>query len=108
MAAATTTTPTRWCAAAIVSYRSTSMFQAARRRRKLWSTASCCCSGKSAAPATLIDRRMDLNELGQSIARALPGAVKSATVAFGELTLDVEPREIVKVIAYLRDDPGCE
>jgi NADH-quinone oxidoreductase subunit C len=50
----------------------------------------------------------DLNQLGETIARALPGAVKSATVAFGELTLDVEPGAIAKVIAHLRDDPACE
>jgi len=46
---------------------------------------------------------MDLNELGQSIAAALPGAVKAHTVAFGELTLDVEPAEIVKVVSWLKD-----
>src|ERR1700748_2744784 len=50
----------------------------------------------------------DLNQLGETIAHALPGAVKSAVVALGELTLDVEPADIVKVIAYLRDDPACE
>ncbi len=49
---------------------------------------------------------MDLNELGQSIAHALPAAVKAHAVAIGELTLNVEAGEIAAVIAYLRDT--CE
>ena len=49
-----------------------------------------------------------MNELGRKIASALPGAVKSATVAFGELTLDVESGEIVRVLKTLRDDPAFE
>jgi len=46
---------------------------------------------------------MDLNELGQSIEHALPGAVKSQALAIGELTIVVEPSRIVEVIAHLRD-----
>jgi len=48
-----------------------------------------------------------LEELGQKIAEALPGAVRSRAVTFGELTLDVEGAEIVRVLSHLRDDPGC-
>ncbi|HEX2593724.1 MAG TPA: NADH-quinone oxidoreductase subunit C [Rhizomicrobium sp.] len=47
----------------------------------------------------------DLNQLGESIAHALG---VTASVAFGELTLDVAAADIVKVITYLRDDPSCE
>ncbi|HEY1710621.1 MAG TPA: NADH-quinone oxidoreductase subunit C [Rhizomicrobium sp.] len=49
----------------------------------------------------------DLNQLGETIANALPGAVTAHTVAFNELTLEVEPSEIVRVIGYLRDEPDC-
>jgi NADH-quinone oxidoreductase subunit C len=46
----------------------------------------------------------DLNELGQSIAAALPGAVLSQKITLGELTLGIEPNEIVRAIKLLRDD----
>jgi NADH-quinone oxidoreductase subunit C len=49
-----------------------------------------------------------LNTLGEAIRNALPGAVKAAKLAFGELTLDAEAGEIVRVLKYLRDDPQCE
>ena len=49
-----------------------------------------------------------LNELGDYIAKALPGAVTGATVAFGELTLTAEAADIVKVTTFLRDDPRCQ
>jgi NADH-quinone oxidoreductase subunit C len=50
----------------------------------------------------------DLNQFGETIAHALPGAVKSANVAFGELTLEVEAADIVKVVTYLRDDQSFD
>jgi NADH-quinone oxidoreductase subunit C len=50
---------------------------------------------------------MDLAELGKQIAAGLPGAVRGQKIALGELTLDVEPGEIVRVLKYLRDDPNC-
>ena len=46
-----------------------------------------------------------LEELAIRIAKALPGAVKGHRVAAGELTVDVEPGEIVRVMTTLRDDP---
>jgi len=46
----------------------------------------------------------DLAELGQRIAAALPGAVRGQAVAFGELTLDIEPGEIARVATSLRDE----
>lgn len=48
-----------------------------------------------------------LQALGDKVAAALPGAVKKVTVAFGELTLDVEAARVVDVVTYLRDDPDC-
>jgi NADH-quinone oxidoreductase subunit C len=48
-----------------------------------------------------------LEELGTKIADALPGAVRGRSVAFGELTIDVESAEIVRVLTHLRDDPDC-
>ena len=50
---------------------------------------------------------MELEELGQRIATTLPGAIKSQKIALGELTIDVEPSEIVRVLKFLRDDPNC-
>jgi NADH-quinone oxidoreductase subunit C len=50
---------------------------------------------------------MDLAELGKQIAAGLPGAVRGQKIALGELTIDVEAGEIVRVLKYLRDDPNC-
>ena len=46
-----------------------------------------------------------LNELGESIVGALPGAVSGYTVALGELTIHAEAAAIVSVLTMLRDDP---
>src|SRR5471032_1062934 len=97
-----------WCAAAIASCRSTSMCRAARRRRKRWSTASCCCSAKFAARERSSAEMIDLAEFGQKLSEALPGAIRAHQVAVGELTLDAELGEIVRVMTLLRDDPSCE
>ena len=48
-----------------------------------------------------------LMDLGAHVAAALGTAVLSQEVAFGELTLTVEPGEIVAVATFLRDDPRC-
>jgi NADH-quinone oxidoreductase subunit C len=50
---------------------------------------------------------MDLADFGKQIATVLPGAVRGQQVVRGELTLDVEPGEIVRVLTFLRDDPNC-
>jgi NADH-quinone oxidoreductase subunit C len=50
---------------------------------------------------------MELADFGKQIATALPGAVRSQNVARSELTLDVEPGEILRVLKFLRDDPDC-
>jgi NADH-quinone oxidoreductase subunit C len=49
----------------------------------------------------------ELQALGQSIAAALPGAIHQASVAHGELTLDVDPARYIETVRYLRDDPSC-
>ncbi|HEX4077615.1 MAG TPA: NADH-quinone oxidoreductase subunit C [Rhizomicrobium sp.] len=49
----------------------------------------------------------DLEEFGRKIAAALPGAVRGQAVTLGELTLEIERAEIVRTLAYLRDDPEC-
>lgn len=51
---------------------------------------------------------ISLEELGQRITHALPGAVRGAAVAFGDLTIDIEPGEVLRVMKTLRDDPQFE
>jgi len=51
---------------------------------------------------------VDLAALGQKLSDALPGGIRAQHVAFGELTLEAELAEIVRVVRYLRDDPSCE
>jgi len=48
-----------------------------------------------------------LESLGRAIAGALPGAVGGYVVTHGELTLAANAADIVRVAAFLRDDPGC-
>ncbi|AUC97334.1 MULTISPECIES: NADH-quinone oxidoreductase subunit C [Bradyrhizobium] len=48
-----------------------------------------------------------LDALGQTIVSALPGAATSHSVAFNQLTIDVEIGRIVDVVTFLRDDPNC-
>jgi NADH-quinone oxidoreductase subunit C len=49
-----------------------------------------------------------LEQLGKTIADALPGAVKGHVVAAGELTVTVEGDEIVRVMETLKNDPRFE
>ena len=49
-----------------------------------------------------------LEELGQTVAAALKGAVSGHSVAFGELTVQANAADIVKVATFLRDDPRCQ
>ncbi|MFL5065553.1 MAG: complex I 30 kDa subunit family protein, partial [Xanthobacteraceae bacterium] len=48
-----------------------------------------------------------LHELGAAIVRALPGAVSDYSVAFGDLTVRAEAKDVVRVATFLRDDPRC-
>jgi NADH-quinone oxidoreductase subunit C len=50
---------------------------------------------------------MEMQALGEHVASSLGDTIKSWTVAFGELTVVAEARDIVRVITFLRDDPGC-
>ncbi len=49
-----------------------------------------------------------LEELGQTVTAALKGAVSGHSVTFGELTVQVNAADIVKVATFLRDDPRCQ
>src|SRR6202047_5486104 len=48
-----------------------------------------------------------LQQLGEAIAAALPGAISGISTAFGELTVTVEPDRVIETVPYLRDDPSC-
>ena len=49
-----------------------------------------------------------LDRLGEIIASALGGSVLGHWVAYDELTVVVAPRDIVKVMTFLRDDERCQ
>jgi len=48
-----------------------------------------------------------LKELGEKITAALPGAVEGYAIAVGELTVQANAADIVKIATFLRDDPAC-
>ncbi len=50
----------------------------------------------------------DLTALAAHLNDALPGAISAHRMNVGELSIDVVPGEIVRVMGFLRDDPGCE
>ena len=47
-------------------------------------------------------------ELGQALVAASPDMVLGFEVAFGELTIHAEPKDIVGLVTFLRDDPRCQ
>jgi NADH-quinone oxidoreductase subunit C len=47
-----------------------------------------------------------LNSLGETIAASRGAAILGWHVAYGELTIEVAPDQIVGTVAYLRDDPA--
>ena len=49
----------------------------------------------------------ELEALGDHIAASLGEAISDKAVAFGELTLVARGEDIVRVVAFLRDDPQC-
>ena len=49
----------------------------------------------------------NLQELGAHIAAARSGDVLGWAVAFGELTVEVQPQGIQAFLEFLRDDPTC-
>jgi NADH-quinone oxidoreductase subunit C len=48
-----------------------------------------------------------LTELSDHIAAKLGASVTGSKIAFGELTIEAEANDIVKVLEFLRDDPAC-
>jgi NADH-quinone oxidoreductase subunit C len=48
-----------------------------------------------------------LQQLGEAIAAALPGAITGISTAYGELSLLVETARLIEAVTYLRDDPAC-
>jgi NADH-quinone oxidoreductase subunit C len=48
-----------------------------------------------------------LQQLGEAIAAALPGAINGISTAYGELTLSVEAARLIETATYLRDDSDC-
>ena len=49
-----------------------------------------------------------LEDLARKIEGALPGAVSGHTIALDELTIHAQAADIIKVVTFLRDDPGCQ
>lgn len=48
-----------------------------------------------------------LTELGEYIAAAQPDIVSSTSVVLGELMIEVEAANLVKLLTFLRDDSNC-
>jgi NADH-quinone oxidoreductase subunit C len=49
----------------------------------------------------------ELDDLAGRIEKMLPGAVLGAGVTLGEIILQVAPDQLVRILAFLRDDPSC-
>ena len=49
-----------------------------------------------------------LSELSTYLGEKLPGRVKDAVLAYGELGISVEPGDLIDVVTFLRDDPRCQ
>jgi NADH-quinone oxidoreductase subunit C len=48
-----------------------------------------------------------LKNLAEYLVAALPGAVIATEIRYGELSCEVAPEAITRVLAFLRDDPKC-
>jgi NADH-quinone oxidoreductase subunit C len=48
-----------------------------------------------------------LQDLGEYVASKLQGAIHGFKVEYGELTLEAEAAEIIRVLSFLRDDAEC-
>ncbi|KUM27975.1 NADH dehydrogenase [Mesorhizobium loti] len=49
-----------------------------------------------------------LNELSTYLGEKLSGRIGEAVLAYGELTVSVEPGNLIEVATFLRDDPRCQ
>jgi NADH-quinone oxidoreductase subunit C len=50
----------------------------------------------------------ELQTIATKLTAAAPGAVMESALAFGELTLSVDPAHIVEALQFLRDDPASQ
>lgn len=48
-----------------------------------------------------------LKKLGDYLMGALPKEIAKQSLSLGELTLNVSRQDVLKVLAFLRDDPAC-
>ncbi|MER9631528.1 NADH-quinone oxidoreductase subunit C [Mesorhizobium sp. M0296] len=49
-----------------------------------------------------------LNDLSTYLGEKLVGRIGEAVFAYRELTIPVEPRDLIEVVTFLRDDPKCQ
>ncbi|MCP9231216.1 NADH-quinone oxidoreductase subunit C [Mesorhizobium sp. M0045] len=49
-----------------------------------------------------------LNDLSTYLGEKLTGRIGEVVFAYGELTISVEPRDLIEVVTFLRDDPKCQ
>jgi NADH-quinone oxidoreductase subunit C len=49
-----------------------------------------------------------LNDLSTYLGEKLIGRIGEAVLAYGELTISVEPRDLIEAVTFLRDDPKCQ
>jgi hypothetical protein len=96
------------CAAATASCRSISTCRAARRPPRRCSTACCCCRRRSAAPGRSNGNERDTQRIGRGDRCRAARRSHRPSVAYGELTVTAEASDILKIVAFLRDDPRCQ
>jgi NADH-quinone oxidoreductase subunit C len=51
---------------------------------------------------------LSLNELSTYLGEKLSGRIGDAVFAYGELTISVEPHDLIEVVTFLRDDKNCQ
>ena len=49
-----------------------------------------------------------LQTIAEKLAAAAPGAVVESALAFGELTVSVDPARLIETLQFLRDDPAAQ
>jgi len=50
---------------------------------------------------------MNLNQMGDELSAALPGAITAQKIDRGELTVETTTEHIINVLTYLRENPAC-
>ncbi|MER8827009.1 NADH-quinone oxidoreductase subunit C [Mesorhizobium sp. M0938] len=51
---------------------------------------------------------LSLNELSTYLGEKLSGRISDAVFAYGELTISLEPHDLIEVVTFLRDDKNCQ